>query len=164
MSSNRFLTLVAGVQTWIQAIAVSAGAGDANKIAMTDSSGRFDSSLMPSGIGAQTIAITALEALVAGDWVNIAATGVRKADNSNNRPAHGFVLTAVANAATATVFTAGLNTAKTGLTAGLQYFLGAAGVQTTTAPTTAGTIVQTVGVAINATTIPFDFDIPISIV
>jgi hypothetical protein len=164
MSSNKFLTLVAGVQTLVTAIAASVGVGDANKVVMTDSSGRLDSSLMPSGIGAQTITATATEALTAGDWINITPTGVRKADNSNNRPAHGFVLASVANAATATVYTAGLNTALTGLTDGTQYFTGTAGSQTSTAPTTAGTIVQTVGVAINATTIPFDFEPPISIV
>jgi hypothetical protein len=164
MSSNKFLTLVAGVQTLVTAIAASVGVGDANKVVMTDSGGRLDSSLMPSGIGAQTITATATEALVAGDWVNIAPAGVRKADNSNNRPVHGFVLVGVASAATATIHTSGLNTAKTGLTAGTQYFLGTAGAQTTTAPTTAGTIVQTVGVASNSTTIPFDFEPPISIV
>jgi hypothetical protein len=163
VSSNRFLTLVAGVQTFVAAIATSVGVGDANKIVMTDSGGRLDSSLMPSGIGAQTITATATEALAAGDWVNITPTGVRKADNSNNRPAHGFVLASFASAATATIHTSGLNTAKTGLTAGTQYFTGTAGSQTTTAPTTAGTIVQAVGVAINATTIPFDFTPPISI-
>jgi hypothetical protein len=163
MSSNKFLTLVAGVQTLVTAIAASVGVGDANKVVMTDSAGRLDSSLMPSGIGAQTITATATEALVAGDWVNITPTGVRKADNSNNRPAHGFVLASFANAATATIHTSGLNTAKTGLTAGTRYFLGTAGSQTATAPTTAGTIVQTVGVATNATTIPFDFEAPISI-
>jgi hypothetical protein len=164
VSSNKFLTLVAGVQTLVTAIAASVGAGDANKVVMTDSAGRLDSSLMPSGIGAQTITATATEALAAGDWVNITTAGVRKADNSNNRPVHGFVLVSVANAAIATVHTAGLNTAKTSLSAGTQYFLGTAGSQTSTAPTAAGTIVQTVGVAINATTIAFDFTPPISIV
>jgi hypothetical protein len=163
VSSNRFLTLVSGVQTLVEAIATSAGAGDANKVIRTSGDGRLDSSLMPSGIGAQTITATATEALAAGDWVNIAPAGVRKADNSNNRPAHGFVLASFASAATATIYTAGLNTAKTGLTAGTQYFTGTAGSQTTTAPTTAGTIVQTLGVAINPTTIPFDFTPPISI-
>jgi hypothetical protein len=163
MSSNRFLTLVSGVQTLVEAIATSAGAGDANKVIRTSGDGRLDSSLMPSGIGAQTVTATATEALVAGDWVNLTATGVRKADNSNNRPVHGFVLASVANAATATIYTAGLNTARTGLTTGTQYFLSTAGAQTATAPTAAGTIVQTIGVAINATTIPFDFTPPISI-
>jgi hypothetical protein len=164
MSSNKFLTLVAGIQTFVTAISASAGAGDSNKIVMTDGAGRLDSSLMPSGIGAQTISVNAIEALAAGDWVNLTPTGVRKADNSNNRPAHGFILASAASGATATVHTAGLNTAKTGLTAGTQYFLGTAGSQSNVAPVAAGSIVQTVGVASNATTIPFDFEPPISIV
>lgn len=164
MSTNRFLTIINGAYTLIQAIAASAGAADASKILMTDSSGRIDTSFMPSGIGAQTLTGTALEALAAGDWVNVTPTGVRKADNSNNRPAHGFVLSAVASSATAIVFTSGLNTGKTTLTVGSAYFLGTAGSQVTTPPSTAGTIYQSVGIAVNATTIPFDYDTPISIV
>jgi hypothetical protein len=167
MSTNRFLGLVNGVKTWFTAIGVSTGAPDANKIAMTDSSGRFDASLMPSGIGAATQAMTASEALAAGDFVNIYSNAgvpnARKADNSNNRPANGFVLAAVANAGTATVYLGGMNNARSALTPGLLYFLGVAGAITTTAPSTVGAIIQEIGSASSSTTIQFDFDAPVVI-
>jgi hypothetical protein len=167
MSTNKFLGLVNGVKTWFTAIAVSTGAPDANKIPMTDSAGRFDISLMPSGIGAATQTALATEALVAGDFVNIVnnagTPNVRKADSSNNRPAHGFVLAAVANAANATVYLGGMNNARSGLTPGALYFLSTSGSVSTTAPTTVGHIIQEIGVASNATTIQYDFDAPVVI-
>lgn len=161
MSSNRFLTLINGVMTWIEAIATSAGATDANKIIRTTSTGRLDSSLMPTGIGADTQSGTASEALAAGSFVNITSAGaIRLADNSNNRPAHGFVTAAVANAATATVFRGGRNPALTGLTPGVRYFLGTAGAATTTAPIAVGSIIQGLGVAGDAGSITFEYDEP----
>lgn len=167
MSTNRFLGLVNGAKTWFTAISASAGSADANKIAMTDSSGRFSATLMPIGIGAATQSIPASEALAAGDFVNIfdnaGTANTRKADATNNRPAHGFVLAAVANAATATVFLGSTNTARSGLTSGALYFLSTAGGVTTTAPSAAGNIIQEIGVAASPTSIQFDFDAPVTI-
>jgi hypothetical protein len=167
MSTSRFLGLVNGVKTWFTAIQTSSGAADASKIAMTDATGRFSSTLMPVGIGAATQSVLASEALLAGDFVNIfdnaGTANVRKADATNNRPAHGFVLVAVANAATATVFLGSTNTARSGLISGSLYFLSTAGGVTTTAPSAAGNIIQEIGVAASATSIQFDFDAPVTI-
>jgi hypothetical protein len=161
MSTNRFLTLVSGIRTLVTAISTSAGAGDANKIVATSSDGRLDASLMPVGIGAATITVVASEALAAGDFVNIhdsTGTKVRKADSSNGRPAHGFVLAAVANAANATVYLQGVNTGLTSLTPGQLRFLGTAGASTATAPTTAGHLVQELGVCISTTGLNFEYN------
>lgn len=168
MTTNRFLTLLNGVQQLVTAIATSSGATDANRIVATGSNGRLDASLMPTGIGAATETIVASEALVAGDFVNIwnnsGTRSVRKADASNNRPANGFVLSAVANAANATVFLQGLNTGVSGLTPGSTTWLATAGAATQAAPAnTSGTIVQILGTAVSATAINFEADAPISI-
>lgn len=167
MSTNRFIGLINGVRTWYTALAVSAGVADANKIIMTGPDGLISSTLMPSGIGAPTQSILATEALSAGDFVNIfnnaGTPNVRKADSSNGRAANGFVLAGVANAANATVYLDGANTARSALVPGTLYFLSTAGGISTTAPATVGHIIQTIGVATNATTIPFDYDAPATI-
>lgn len=160
MSTNKFLTFIGGVQTLITAIATSAGATDGSKIIMTKPDGTLDTSLMPAGIGADTQSIVTTEAIAAGSFVNIAAAGVRLADNSNNRPAHGFVLAAAASGANATVYRVGRNSGLTGLTAGTRYFLGTAGAITATAPSTPNAIIQSLGVAGNETSLPFDYDEP----
>lgn len=105
--------------------------------------------------------VVASEALAAGRFVNLYANAgvlnARLADNSNNRPAHGFVRSAAASAATATVYPMdGINSALTGLTIGGTYYLGTAGAALATpldATDTAnnGKIDQKLGVAKSAT-------------
>ena len=101
----------------VEATTSSAGSGDAGKIVGLDSSGRIDQTMMPTGVGSETEAMIASETLSAGDIVNIfndaGTRKARKADNSNARRAHGFVLAGVTSAATATVYMEG---ALTGLT------------------------------------------------
>jgi len=149
------------------AINTSAGAGDANKIVATGSDGRIHSSLMPVGIGAETKSITASEALSAGDLVNLWDDGgvskCRKADASNGRPAHGFVLSPVSADASATVYFEGTITGLTGLTVGSQYNLSATtpGGISTTIPTAVGQIYQPIGYAISTTELTFEPDKPI---
>jgi len=166
MATNLFLTIVNGVQKRVQAIASSSGSGDANKIVATGSDGRLSTTLMPTGLGAQTETIVASESLVAGDFVNIhdnaGTRNVRKADNSNGRPANGFVLDAVSSSASATVYTTGLNNALTGLTPGSPYFLGTAGAATAT-PASAPNTHQSLGFATSATAILFEYDQPITL-
>ena len=103
----KYIANVSGTLTEVSGLASSAGAGDAGKIPQLDAAGRIDASMMPVGIGADTAAITASEALSAGDLVNVWNSGgpkVRKADATTaGKRAHGFVLSAVANGATATV-------------------------------------------------------------
>lgn len=140
--------------------ATSAGAGDAGKVPSLDSSGRLDTTFMPVGIGADTATIVASEALSAGDFVNIwNSTGVkvRKADaTTSGKEANGFVLASVSSSANATVYFEGQNTSLTSLTVGDNYYLGTtAGLVTTTPPSGSGNVIQLLGVAISATTIPF---------
>lgn len=159
MSSNRFLSLVSGVQTLLTAISSSAGAGDANKIPATDSSGRLDASFMPTGFGTDAVSLQASETLAAGDFINLHDSGgvrMRKADASNGRRADGFVLAGVTSGATGTAFLEGINTSRTGLTVGARYFLGTtAGAITTTAPSASGQIVQEIGTAHSTTALQF---------
>lgn len=149
-----------------EAKVASAGAGDAGKIPALDSSGRLDSSTMPAGVGQNTSTIPASEALSAGDMVNIydnaGVANVRKADNSNARRAHGFVLAPVAAAANATVYGPGdLITGLSGLTIGAEYLLGTAGAVSTAVPTATGAIVQSIGVAESDSAVRFSPKLPI---
>ena len=138
-----------------------------NKMPKLDAAGKLDSSVMPTGIGADTAVIVASEALADGDlvniWNNAGTANVRKADaNSAGKEAHGFVLAAVASAASATVYFEGPNSHCTGLTPGVQFLSSATPGKTgTAAPTGTGKIVQKCGIAINATTINFESGDPI---
>lgn len=155
---DTYLDLVAGVPTRKAAIDESLGAGDAGKIPALDASGRFDESFMPTGIGADTAAIVASEALSAGDFVNVwndaGTPKVRKADATTaGKEAHGFVLSSFADAATAIVYFEGANTQVSGATAGRVYLSTTPGGFTSTPPSAAGNVVQMVGVAVAATNI-----------
>jgi hypothetical protein len=110
----------------------STGTADAGRLVAANSAGKLDETFLPAGIGANTVTAAASEALSAGSFVNLhEASGVfsaRLADNSNGRPAHGFVAAAVASSATATVYPLGVtNSGLSGLTLGADYWLGAAG-------------------------------------
>lgn len=163
--ADKFLYNNAGQITEKAAIQTSAGAGDAGKIPALDSTGRIDNSMMPVGIGADTAQITASEALAAGDWVNVHnSTGakVRKADATTaGKEAHGFVLAAVANGATATVYFEGSNTQVSGQTPGVVFLSTTPGQGTPTAPSSAGNIVQRLGFAVSATVVNFQSQNPI---
>jgi hypothetical protein len=141
-------------------VVTSAGAGDVGKLPQLDAAGKLDQSVMPSGIGAETQSATATEALVAGDFVNIydnaGTKSIRKADKSNGRRADGYVIAAVANAAVGTVYTDGMNTSRTGLTAGAIYYLDTTGNVTLTPATTAGHLHQEIGKAVTTTALIFE--------
>lgn len=144
----------------------SSGAGDAGKGIALNSQGKLDSTLFPAGLGADSKALTAGEALSAGNLVYIdSATGkVFKADGTNiAKAAVGFVLSAAALNAPVTIYFEGTITGLAGLTVGSMYFLNpaAAGGVTTTVTTTAGQIVQRIGYAISATEINFEAGEPI---
>lgn len=157
----KYLSNVSGTITEVSGTATSAGAGDAGKIPQLDGTGRLDTTLMPVGIGAETLSILASENLAAGNVVNVynnaGTPNVRKADASNNRIAHGFVLAAVTSGSNATVYFEGAVSGLTGLTAGSKVFLSGttAGTVTTTAPSTAGQSLQQVGYATSTTSITF---------
>jgi hypothetical protein len=160
MANGEFLTIESGRKTKKTAINVSTGVSDANKILRTDSSGRIDNSFLPVGVGADTLTIEASENLDSGDFVSLfddAGTGkCRKADSSNDRPAVGFVLSAVTSGNNATVYFEGTNTALSGMTPGARQYLSTAGDVTETPVTGTGTIHQFLGVARSATELPFE--------
>jgi hypothetical protein len=143
----------------------SAGAGDTGKLPALDGSGKLDSSFMPTGIGADTAAISTSESLAAGDLVNIwNSTGakVRKADATTaGKEACGFVLAVFTHPTTATVYFVGSNTQVTGLTPGPQFLQTTAGLAAATAPSGSGNAVQRVGFATSATNLNFAASEPI---
>ncbi len=161
--SNRFLTLVNGVITRLQAITTSAGVADANKIVSTDGTGKVNSTLLPAGIGASTKTFPATEALAAGNFVNIhdnaGVASVRKADASNSRPANGFVSAAAASGESAITYLAGENTNSSGLTVGTgkAFLSGTTPGQATMTPPTTG-ILQALGTPTSATSLQFEDD------
>lgn len=151
----------------LNAKSTSAGAGDAGKIPQLDGTGRLDASFLPVGIGADTNTATASEALSAGDFVNVyysAGWFCRKADAATNKPAHGFVLAAVANGATATIYAEGTNTQLSGLTSADQFLsVTTPGRTQATSPSASGQIIQHLGVAFSATAMNFQQSRPIEI-
>lgn len=166
--AEKYIKHSAGVLTEQEATDTSAGAGDAGKIPALDSTGRLDSSLLPSGIGADTESLTASEALAAGDLVNIWDDGgtpsVRKADaTTSGKRAHGFVLAAVSAAASATVYFEGRDDQVSGLTVGTQYLSTTPGlsVDVASVPSASGNVVQVVGVATSATSLNAEFGQPV---
>lgn len=163
MAANKYVALVAGKLKEVFGTVTSAGVADANKIPALDSTGKLDSSLLPTGVGSETISAIASETLAAGDFVNVynnaGALNVRKADaTTNGKPANGFVLAGFASSASATIYLISqTNNQRSTLTVGAEYFLHTTpGAITTTAPSAAGNIVQRIGFAFNATTIIFD--------
>ena len=143
------------------------GATDANKIPELDANGKLTSAMMPTGIGADTATIVASEAISAGAPVNIydnaGTVSIRNADKASGKPADGFVIAAVASGANGEVYFEGNNTGVTGLTAGVDYFLGDNGAYVSTATTTAGDILQYLGKATAATSLNWEADLPITL-
>ena len=165
MAAKKYLSNNAGAITEVAATVSSAGAGDDGKIVALDSSGRLDNSVMPTGIGADTAAITASEALAAGDLVNVwnsSGAKVRKADATTaGKEAHGFVLAAASSSASATVYFEGSNSGVTGLTPGKLYLSTTAGGVTSTAPSGSGNVVQVVGFATDTAAMNFQSTTPV---
>jgi hypothetical protein len=153
-----------GTQQEYSGITTSLGATSAGEIPALDSAGKLDITTMPVGFGQDAVTAVAGEALSAGDMVYFNASGaVLKADaTAIAKQARGYVTSAVANAANATVFFDDSNTALTGLTPGLTYYLSVtSGGVTTTPTTTTGQIVQEVGFAVSATTLRVNIQEPI---
>ena len=167
--ADKYIKNNAGQLAEVEGTVTSAGAGDAGKIVALDSSGKLDNSIMPSGIGADTEVMATSENLSAGDLVNIwndsGTRKARKADASNGRRAHGFVLDAVTSPSNATVYMSGDITGLTSLTPGVVYYLsgGTAGASTSTSPSTAGYLSQEIGIAVSATAIVFKPQPPITL-
>ena len=146
----------------------SAGAGDAGKLPALDATGKLDTSFMPVGIAADTAVIEAGENLAAGDFVNVYDSSgalCRKADATTvGKEAHGFVLAVVTSGNNATVYFEGSNTQVTGQTPGGVFLSTTAGVAASAAPSGAGNVVQRIGIAVSATVINFQYQVPIVLV
>lgn len=160
MTGNKYVALQSGQLAEVVTIQLSAGAGDAGKIASVDSTGRFDVTLMPVGVIPEVINRVTSENLSAGDMVNIynnaSVPTARRADNSNGRKAHGFVLAGTTSPAAANIYLEGIITGLTSLTPGAQQYLGVTGAATETPPSGTGVISQQIGTAVSATEIAFN--------
>jgi hypothetical protein len=157
--ADKYISIgVTGIETEVEATVTSGGAANAGDIVALGSDGRLDPSMMPVGVGADAVSLTAGEALNAGDFVYVVpgTQTVRKASAAaGGNPARGFVLTSAANAASVLVYWEGSNTALTGLTIGSRYYLSdtAAGGVTTTPVTGTGKLHQFIGYAYSTSAI-----------
>jgi hypothetical protein len=170
MAAKRFVALVAGRLKQLAGVVTSAGATNDGDLVALDAAGKLDASVLPAGIGQNTVAAAASEALAANDLVNLydngGTIGVRKADaTAEGKECNGFVKAAVANAASATVYLSGnIITGLSGLTPGArQYTATTAGARTETPPAAAGNVVQMVGYAASATTVIFEPEEPVTV-
>jgi hypothetical protein len=166
MAGNKYLKNNSGTITEQAALQSSAGAGDAGAIPALDVTGRLSVTMMPVGIAADVAVVAASETLAAGDVVNIyndsGTAKVRKADATTvGKEAHGFVIAGVTSGANATIYFEGTNSNVTGQTAGPVFLSTTAGLTTSTAPSSAGNVVQRVGFATSATTVNFQSNDPI---
>jgi hypothetical protein len=169
--ADKPIQLVSGIQTEVEAKTSSAGAGDAGKIIALNGSGKLDDTMLPAGVGADSKALEASENLSAGDFINIhdvsGTPKMRKADASGGyaKRAMGYVLSAVTSGQTGTCYRDGTNSGRSGLTAGVAYYLSHSTpggvVVAGSITTTAGHIVQKLGDASSATEISFEPTEPI---
>lgn len=156
----RYIDVSTGVPRNIAPITSSAGAGDATKIAQLDSNGRWDPSLMPLGIGADTAVLTTSEAIASGALVNITSAGlVRNADATvAGKEVNGFVLSAFGSGVAATVYFEGRIVGLTGLTPGALCYAGTTpGSITQTPPVASGNQLQSVGKAVSTVSVDYSY-------
>lgn len=141
----------------VTGVSSSNGSPDAGKLLQLGADGKVDVSVLPNGFGADAVGFVASEAIAAGAFVNIASDGrIRNASaTSAAMKAHGYVLAAIAQGASGTVYFDDSNTGLSSLTPGADYFLSATtpGGVTTNPPTTAGQILQKLGSAVSTSTI-----------
>lgn len=164
--ADKYLKNNGGSYKEVGFLTTSAGAADAGKGIGLNAQGRLDETMMPVGIGADTKALVASEALSAGNQVSIwndsGTAKVRKADGTTEgKFVDGFVLAATEADATATVYFEGTNNQVTGQTAGDVFLATVAGNGTSTAPSASGNVVQRIGVAVSATEVNFERGIPV---
>lgn len=168
MAGERFLRHD-GAGGLAESVAVQTGGGGAeNRIPALDASGKLDQSMMPTGIGADTVTVPASETLSAGDFVNLwddaGTIRARKADATTaGKEAHGFVKDAITASNPATVYMEGNNSAVTGETVGRHYLSTTAGQSAPTAPTASGNVVQQIGFCTSPTNINFEPARPITL-
>lgn len=162
MAGKKYITLDQGKRVMGKSKQSSAGASDAGEVVALNADGLIDPTMLQS---IDVTSIVASENLLAGDYVNIfddaGTVKVRKADNSNGRPAHGYVKVAVTAPAAAAVYFEGANAGLSGLTEGARIYLGTAGgiIETPLDPTNPvddGKLHQLLGWAISDTEVNTD--------
>lgn len=170
MPAKKYLNQASGRLTQVTSVVTSAGATNDGDIVALDPSGKLDVSVMPVGVGQNTVSVVASEALATNNIVNIhnvsGVANVRKADATTvGKEAVGFVKSSVASAATATVFTSGnIITGLSGLTPGARQYLSlTAGNISETPPSASGNVVMCLGSAISATSMIFEPEEPITL-
>lgn len=170
MAAKKYLALSNGRIAETNATVQSAGAADDGKIVALDPAGKIDQTLLPAGLNSDSVSLPASEALSAGDvvniWDDVGTARVRKADaTAPDKEAVGFVNAAVSGGAAATVFFEGSISGKSGLTPGARQYLSDStpGAITPTPPTTAGHVVQFIGIAINTTSVSLEVGEPITL-
>ena len=155
-TQNYFTQLVNGVVTRALT-ALAGGATDANKVPQLDENGQLKQAMMPTGIAADIFTGTGSGVLTASMLVSIIDSSGPKivaADNSNTRPALGYVTAGFADGDTVTAYKYGTISGFTGLTTGGKVFLSTVGGITQTPPTSG--ISQVIGTASSTTQIEFD--------
>lgn len=171
--ANKYLTILSnGLRGLVEALVVSAGAGDSGKIVALGADGRLDESVLPVGVGADLTVVPAFENLAAGDFVHLfddaGTLKARLADASvanAGKRAWGFVKANVTAPANATVYHEGTNDGLSALTIGETYALSAVTpgkiVALSAISTTSGHIRQVLGVATSATELEVEIDDPV---
>jgi len=160
MAGRKFMTLSGGKKVLTASNNSSAGAADANKIVSLNADGLIDPSMLTDS---DVTNMVSSENLTAGDYINIfddaGTVKARLADNSNGRPAHGYVKDTVTAPATVNVYFEGANANLSGLTEGARIYLGTVGgiIETPLDPDTiTGDIHQLLGIAISDTEVNTD--------
>lgn len=161
--ADKYKTLTNGRDTMVSATVTSAGVANAGQIVGLDSTGKLDVTLLPVGVGPDVASLVTSENLSPGYYVNIYSNSgtptARRADASNDRPAHGFVKASTTSGATAIIYFEGPNTDLSGLTPGARYYLSTGGAATATVPVSPGSLIlQFLGIAVSTASINTDID------
>ena len=160
MAGEKFLKEIAGIPTRKEATQIG-GSGKENLIPALDNTGRFSETMMPVGLVADVKNMVASEDIGGGDLINVWNDGgvfkIRKADASNGRNAHAFILASVLLGNSINAYFEGIITGLSGQTP-VQYWLDGAiaGKAVTSPPSNPAHIIQKVGMGISATERSFE--------
>ena len=146
-----------------EAVSVSQGASSAGAIPALGTDGRFDLSLMPTGIAPDVLVAVASDNLSAGMFVNVwddnGTISIRRADASTaGKESDGFVLESATAGEQVMMYFEGRNTSLADLVPGKRYYLSTTnpGMPSDTVPVGTGNVVQYLGRAVSPTTIAYE--------
>jgi hypothetical protein len=155
--STKYLSLIDGLITEVEAPSASIGVQDAGKIVALDESGRLDQTFMPVGIGADTLTALAFEPLESGNFVYITQEGTIAKASANANSAVGFILNGADIGQEVLVYFEGRNTSLSNLTIGSRYYLSeTAGLATDVPVSGTGKKHQFLGNAITSSTLSYE--------